>query len=194
MTADRNWNPAAEESSSCLVVILYETKDALTRALELCDRIMNRLWEDMNIEVAHWPMDELTAAATCEDAMTKAASADIVVVAADREGAFPGEFSFWSERWLAQRQRREGALVGLFHPETRKEVEAGLRDRELHRLALRAGMDYLNHLPATPPCSIPDITGWCASRADTVTRTLDQIIRSEPKRKSGSSTVGNETS
>jgi hypothetical protein len=54
------------------------------------------------------------------------------------------------------------------------------RDVQLHRLALRAGLDYLNRLPQTPPHGIPDMADWCASRAETRTATLDQIIGSSP--------------
>jgi hypothetical protein len=185
MTADKHWNATAEEASGCLVVILYESQEALNRALELCDRIMTRLWADLNIEVAHWHIDELAASIPGEEATAKAATADIVVVAASKEGEFSRGFTLWVERWLAQRERREGALVGLLHPEARKADESSSRDRQLHRLALRAGMDYLNHLPTTRPHSIPDVTGWCTSRADTVTSTLNQIIRTESRQTPG---------
>jgi hypothetical protein len=163
------------------MVILYDTQSALSRATGICERIMTRFWQDLDIEMAHWPLDSLAEAEHGEAAASKAAAADILVVAASGTGKFPEAFASWTERWLARRNQHEGALVGLFDPGTGSKGESASRDIQLHQLALRAGMDYLRHLPSTPLHSIPDSTEWCASRAERLTGTLDEIIRSNPR-------------
>jgi hypothetical protein len=158
------------------VVILYETDEVLSRATSLCDRIMEEHWNDVDIHVDHWPFEKLVASDTAFAAAAKAALADILVVTTASEGGFSPEFLEWTELLLGARKNREGALVGLFAPGT----AAVAHDTQLHRLALRAGMDYLNRLPTSPPQCLPDQTDWCASRAKTFTGTLDAIMRDKP--------------
>jgi hypothetical protein len=163
------------------MVILHESDKALAHARALCDHLMAKLWAELDIELHQWPFDQLREQAAAQEAALKAASADLVVVAARPEGQFDPDFIEWTERLVDLRQQHEGALVGLFH----QDVEStGLgvcpRDMHLHRVAVRAGMDYLKHLPDRPPHGIPDLLEWCSARASKFTGTLDQIIRSEP--------------
>lgn len=180
MTNNESSRNTGEKSVACQVVILHENDQALSRAKSLCERIMEEFWHDLEIRFTNWAMERLTDEVLRTEAAAHAGYADILVVATTGSSVVPEHFMQWAERWLAQREPREGVLVGLF--ENKAENGGNSWDIQLHRLALRAGMDYLKHLPQTPPSSsIPDITGWCASRAETVTGTLDQIIRNEPK-------------
>ena len=180
MTVDETLKDMEQQQPSCSLVIVHETDESLKRAMSLCERIMSQMWEDLDIQMAHWPMRELIGRSPGEEATANAANADILVVAAGSDPELPREFWQWTERWLAERQGHEGALVGLFEEGSDRDRRRDARDRQLHQLALRAGMDYLNRLPDTPPHGIPDNTGWCASRAGEFTGTLDQIIRSDP--------------
>jgi hypothetical protein len=164
-----------------VLVILHETDQALMHARTLCDHLMGELWAEVDLDLHQWPFDRLWEQATSEEAASKAAVADLVVVAAAPEGEFAPEFVEWTERLVGLRQHHEGALVGLFAPvdEAAPGVSSS-RDVHLHRVALRAGMDYLKHLPDHPSHGIPDLNEWCSSRATKFTGTLDQIIRTEP--------------
>lgn len=163
-------------SCPCTVVILHETEEALCRATALCDRIMKQHWTDVDIRLDHWAFHDLEIAEVGYRAATRAGRADLLVVAAEGKGIFPIQFLQWADLMLGLRKHHEGALVGLLDPGP----GAAGRDGQLHRLAIKAGMDYLNHLPISPKCGIPDIQGWCATRAQTVTGTLNEIIRSDP--------------
>jgi hypothetical protein len=163
------------------VVILHETEEALTRALELCDRIMEQCWEHVELDIGHWSMELLSMESCGLEATHRAARADILVVAAEGQGAFPDSFKDWTRQWLDHRAHREGVLVGLFHQPAEQEGETASRDIHLRQLALRAGMDYLRRLPQAPPHGIPDFTEWCAARASAQTGTLSQIVRNTPK-------------
>lgn len=180
MTVDEVTNNRGTQAERCSVVIVHETNEALAHANSLCERIMAQMWNAVDIDVCHWPFTVLSKDSVAQEAASRAATAEIVVVAAAGEGTFSSTFLEWTERLVDLRQKHEGALVALFAPGTRKEEGARSRDVQLHRVALRAGMDYLNHLPDSPRRTIPDLMEWCASRAETFTGTLDEIIRDEP--------------
>ena len=180
MTADEVADRTKGKAGGCSLVILHESEEALEHARSLCERIMQEMWTELDIDVRQWPFASLSGQDISAEVASKSARAEVVVVAAAGEGEFATEFIEWTERLVALRQKREGALVGLFTPGTGKKGGRTLRDVHLHRVALRAGMDYLNHLPQTPSSGIPDVTGWCASRAETITGTLDQIISADP--------------
>jgi len=175
MTADEYSSNTPPDSGEFTVVVLHETEGALSRATTLCDRIMEQHWKDFDIHVDHWAFDQLGITEAGQQAAVQAGRADILVITAEGEGSFSTEFLQWTDTMLSLRKHREGALVGLLDPGT------GVREGQLHRLALRAGMDYLNHLPNSLRHGIPDLPEWCASRAETVTSTLNEIIRSEPR-------------
>ena len=177
MTIEHNPPKSGDSSEECTVVILYETDEVLSRATSLCDRIIEENWNDFEIRVDHWPFEKLVATDTAAEAAVEAAQADILVVATAGQDGFSTGFLQWTELLLGLRGNREGALVGLF---TSGDASA-TRHTQLHRLALRAGMDYLNRLPTSPGHWIPDQPDWYASRAQTITGTLDEIIRHDPK-------------
>lgn len=181
MTVDEISNNTGTHASRCCVVILHETDEALTHAMSLCERIMADLWTDLDIDVQQWPMALLAEQTQATEAASVAAHASVVVIAAVGEGEFSPVFTEWTEQLAAMRHHHEGALVGLFVPGSGKEGGASTRDVQLHQVALRAGMDYLNHLPDSPGHGIPDLTEWCSSRAGTLTSTLDDIIRTDPR-------------
>lgn len=181
MAADEVSKDKGASRSCCSILIVHETDEALVHAMTLCERIMAGMWASADIDVDQWPFAVLSNPTDSEQSATRAALADIVVIAAAGEGEFPPDFTEWTQRWVGQRQHHEGALVGLFAPGTGKEGGAASRDVQLHHIALRAGMDYLNHLPDTPARPIPDLMEWCAERAEKHTGTLDQIIQIDPK-------------
>jgi hypothetical protein len=181
MTVDEITRNTGANPAPCCVVILHETDETLAHAKYLCERIMADMWTELDIDVQQWPMAVLSEQTQAAKAASVAAHASVVVVAAEGEGEFSQDFMEWTERLAAMRHHHEGALVGLFVPVVAKEGAACSRDAKLHQVALRAGMDYLNHFPESPARGIPDLMEWCASRAGTFTSTLDDIIRTDPR-------------
>ena len=180
MTAEDVSNESQARTERCSLVILHESGEALEHAESLCDRIISEMWAELDMEIHRWPFTVLASDPTSDEAARKAALADVVVVAATSGNEFSQEFLAWADRFVDLRQKREGALVGLIPSGKGKSGGTPSQDVQLHHLALRAGMDYLNHLPNSPHGSIPDLTEWCASRAETFTGTLTEIIRSDP--------------
>ncbi len=165
--------------SACRVVILHESDEALHRVNRLCDHLLNQHWEEVELFFDRWPFSALFQPESGVSALQAATEAQIVVISAAAEREFPQAFVAWAERWAAHRAGREGALVGVFEPSEGACPTGCERDILLHRLALRAGLDYLKHFPGSPPGLIPDAEDWCAARATTLTDTLSKILQSE---------------
>jgi hypothetical protein len=168
------------EKSLCRVMILHESDDALRRVTHLCDHLTRQHWLQVDLEFEYWPFSALHRAETEPRATRAAIEAEIVMISAMAEPEFPEPFVNWAERWVVRRAGHEGALVGALVAEAGRCATGCERDVWLHRLALRAGMDYLRHLPDVPKGSIPNTEDWCSSRAAAVTDTLSGILRSEP--------------
>ena len=179
MTSEDVSTQANSRTSKCCLVILHENEEALNHATKMCDRITGQASHNEDLQLNNWSIESLVEETIANEAADLAGDADVVVIAASGYGTFPEAFRQWTEQWLVRRQSREGTLVWLFRDV--KPAEGSHWDVQLHQLALRAGMDYLKHLPDQLTQAIPDVTEWCATRAETYTGTLDQIIRNEPK-------------
>lgn len=180
MTADKKTLPSPENSQSCSVVIFHEQDEDLIRATYLCDQLMSRYWANLDIRIKQWPFAALNSDPAARDAGGEAVAADLLVVAASNEGEFDEGFLTWIEHWLPQREQREGALVALLGSISESEGRQSYRHVRLHKLALKAGLDYLNHLPETPKDRLTNFDTWSASRAQTVTDTLKDILNMPP--------------
>ena len=161
------------------VVVVFE--DAATRgqAVEVCDHFVQRFWMDCELAVSWWSWDMLEQPALAQEAIQKAAEADLLIFAVRTERDFPKPLQEWVETWLAMRGERDGALMSLFG----KEAEAGEALAEKHgylrQVAHRGGMDYLTETPQNLSFSIPDSLDWYAARAESVTSVLDEILRTQ---------------
>ena len=159
------------------VVVVFE--DAATRgqAVEVCDRFVQRFWTDCELGVSWWSWDMLEQPAQAQEAIQKAAEADLLIFAVRSERNLPTPLQEWIETWLAMRGERDGALISLFG----KEAETGETLAEKHgylrQVAHRGGMDYLTETPQSLSFSIPDSLDWCSARAESVTSVLDEILR-----------------
>jgi hypothetical protein len=181
MTTDKRMPGTTGDPGVCRVVILHETEEALSRANALCDHLLNQHWLEVDLHFERWPFEALQQEGTGADALRAALEASIVVVAAEAAGDFDEGFRGWAQRWVTRRSDHEGALVGLLTAAAGEGQPGCSRDVALHHLALRAGMDYLNHLPSGRPGGIPDETDWCAARASALTGTLSDILQKEPR-------------
>lgn len=158
------------------VVVVFE--DAATRgqAVEVCDHLVKRFWTDCEMAVSWWSWDMLEQLAPAHEAIQKAAEADLLIFAVRTEKDFPTPLQEWVETWLAMRGERDGALMSFFG----KEAEAGgtLTERHayLRQVAHRGGMDYLTEAPQNLSFLIPDSLDWYATRAESVTSVLDEIL------------------
>ena len=158
------------------VVVVFE--DAATRgqAVEVCDHLVQRFWTDCELAVSWWSWDMLEQPTQAQEAIQKAAEADLLIFAARTETDLPTPLQQWIETWLAMRGERDGALMSLFGKEAQAGEALAERHGYLRQVAHRGGMDYLTEAPQNLSFSIPDSLDWCSARAESVTSVLDEIL------------------
>ena len=165
--------------TGCSVTVVYEDEAQRLEAVGLCDRLLERFWPGVDLDLSWWSFEQLGSLEQTQEALGKAVQADVVVFATRSESLFPLEVDHWIEQWLSQRGRREGMVVGL--------LGKGDRDREaekhlhLRKIAHRGGMDYLTGLPEYAAHHVPDSVESCQERAHQVTSTLDEILHHSPR-------------
>ncbi|HET7626035.1 MAG TPA: hypothetical protein VFM25_12300 [Verrucomicrobiae bacterium] len=130
----------------------------------------------------HWyGFDILRNTAGATEMINKAAQADLLVFSFSSQGDFPQELKLWIERWLGKRCEREGSLVGLVTDRIQSVCPfASLKEIYLRHTALRAGMDYLSHVPPSAGKVIPDSLDSFSQRAGQMTSVLGGILQSQP--------------
>lgn len=161
------------------VAVFFEDTSSRQRAVDFCDQLISRFWEQCEFEVNWWPLDLLEKAESAKQAAVKAAGADVVVFSSTPEGDYPGLVKAWIETWLTQRGDREGMLVDLldpFDPVVGNHIRKGRKHYFLRNAAHHGAMDYLTHIPQDISFSIPDSLDSYSLRADQVTNLLDDIL------------------
>lgn len=118
----------------------------------------------------------LMDSAKADEAARKAEQADLVIFAVGCVGDLAQDIKAWIERWIGRRGEREGAVIGLIDRQTWSGEIASLKEVYLRHSALRAGMDYLSHVPSTMTWAIPDSLDSYSERAGQVTHVLDDIL------------------
>jgi hypothetical protein len=161
------------------VIVIYESAAAHERAMYFCGRLARK--SDATPQV-HWHgFESLRNNATATELINKAARADLLVFSFSSQGDFPQELKLWIERWLGKRCEREGSLVGLVTDRVQSVCPfASLKEIYLRHIALRAGMDYLSHVPPSAEKVIPDSLDSFTRRAGQMTSVLGKILESQP--------------
>jgi hypothetical protein len=161
------------------VVVVYEAPAIRERAVRFCERLaIEQKSADMDMD--WWSFTLLSHPTMANNAVEKAADADVVVFAMESRGDLPEEIKLWIEKWLNKRGEREGALVGLLGQEEGMRDSATFREMYLRHAARRAGMDYLSHAAPTLRRAIPDSIDSFSERAGRMTSVLDGILQKHP--------------
>ena len=169
----------SEDQAAKCVVVIYEEPSIRERAVEFCERLGEQR-KFSTMEMNWWSFPLLSGPEPANDAVQKAADADVVVFAMHSRGDLPSEIKLWIEKWLNKRGEREGALVGLLNREGGLQGVASFREIYLRHAARRAGMDYLSHAAPTAKDAIPDSIDSFSERAGRVTSVLDSILQKHP--------------
>ncbi len=162
------------------VVVIYEDAGAQQTAVAFCDCLLQRFSAEEGFDVSWWPFDRLQMAENAETATRKAAEAEIVVFASRTGGTFPAFMQAWTERWIAERQELEGALVGLYVSDSDAAGTSDEFHNYLRRVAHRAGMDFLTEVPQQIAHLVPESPESCSARAHQHTNVLDTILHQSP--------------
>ena len=153
--------------------------------MKVCDHLVERFWGQWDFAVSWWSCAMLEGGRLGNEAVSKAAEADLIIFAMQPERDLPISVRQWIETWLPQRADREGALVDLkSHDRKSYDLEecqpAVQRHVYLRNTAHRCGLDYLTSEPQTVSRAIPDSLDSFAARAERVTTVLDQILHTQP--------------
>src|SRR2546427_13287377 len=100
------------------VVILFENAHMRERVVEICDRLIERSWAEQRFDVTWWSFEMLADPQLMRQSAGKAIEADLILFGMQPEGRLPGEVKDWVESWTLRRGDREGAVVGLFDPQS----------------------------------------------------------------------------
>lgn len=114
-----------------------------------------------------------------DEAAELALRADVIVFTGTAEDDFPAELKLWIERWFSKRAEREGAIVGIFISRTAPHQEKSGTRKEIYlrQIALRAGVDYLSHIPRLGIKAMPDSLDVYNQRAVQMTSVLHEILQ-----------------
>jgi hypothetical protein len=158
-------------------VIVYENSPAQEIAYRFWHRIEQQHPAGEKFDVSWWTFELLGDPTEAGRAARKAARADLIVFASGLEGELPDGLKAWIESWLAKRQEREGAIVGLVRSTAVPCAIPGMKEIYLRQIAHRAGMDYLMDLPPGGSLAMPNSPDSFYDRAVRVTSVLDGILR-----------------
>lgn len=162
------------------VVVVYENAETREAAVNFCDRLVERFWSNLEFDVSWWHYPLLSDPTAGNEALQRAATADVLVFAPQSDSPMTDAMQEWAESWVRLRGQREGVLVGLPpQPEGEPELPAKAH-RYLRGLAHRTGMDYLTGVPQNLSRWMPDETDFWSKRAEQVTQVLDDILRPPP--------------
>ncbi|HEY2083504.1 MAG TPA: hypothetical protein VGI88_12030 [Verrucomicrobiae bacterium] len=159
-------------------MVIYETPAIREHAVRFCERLVQEK-KSVALETNWWSFQVLDHPELRNDAVEKAAAADVVIFAMNAGRDLPEEIKLWIERWLNKRGEREGALVGLLGREEPRDM-ASFREIYLRHAARRAGMDYLSHAAPTATQAIPDSLDSFNERAGRMTSVLANILHKHP--------------
>ena len=166
-----------ENRANRLVVVVYEDEVTRDAAVDFCDELVGKFWTKCSFDVVWYSFVQIMNQQAGPESACKAAEADIIVLATHPDGWVPAEVREWTERWIAERGDREGALVGLLDPSSNGDAFTN-KYTWARKIAHRAGLDYLTQTPTTLQ-SFPDCLDSYSERAQATTSVLDEILRQE---------------
>lgn len=161
-------------------VVLYDDAATRQRAMEVCDHLVQRFWEEVDLKFHWWRSDFLEDAGMAATAADNSRNADFILVSIQPDREISPEVQQWFEAWVEQRGGREGALIDLTGSAESASLAAHRKKLYLREIAHRAGMDYLAHLPAFINRSLPDSFESASLRATQITAVLDDILHHAP--------------
>lgn len=158
------------------VVVIYDNQETREVAVSFCDQLVQRFWQESEFDISWWATSKLQEPESAEYARRRATVADLVIFALPPQGDLGSQVRSWVDTWVIERGDREGAVVGLVNEKSHARVQSAKGEQFLRRMAHRAGMDYLTHVPQSISWQIPESLESCTERARQVTHVLDDIL------------------
>src|SRR5437899_1224494 len=83
------------------IAVVYEDAEARKTAVDFCDTLVSRFWDQFEFEVSWWSFSSLESEISAKAAARKAIVADFVVFATRFEKGVPRHLKSWIEMWLS---------------------------------------------------------------------------------------------
>src|SRR5690349_7195263 len=138
----RSDSEAGADGRLCSIAVLYEGIPARQSAINLCDSLIQRFFEDLEFDITWWGFKYLNDPQVAAEAVEAAAKVDVLVVSVQSSEEFPLAVKAWFERWLLRREHGEGALV-LLQKEPDSPGHYGSPSTYFHLLTERARLDFV---------------------------------------------------
>src|SRR5438874_13094967 len=110
-------NASPEEGEVFSALIAYEDSTTRNRAMQICDRLVQKFWKDVEFDFSWWRFDFLGDTALAGDAVRLAARSELILLAAHAGRELPPAVMSWIEGWLPIREPGFGALVAMIGTE-----------------------------------------------------------------------------
>ena len=161
-------------------IVLYEDLATRHRAMQICDRLVQKFWADVEFDFSWWRFDFLHDSALAGDAVRLAARSELILLAAHAGRELPPAIKNWIESWLPIREPGFGVLVAMIGTEEDRLRGLSPIHVYLREAAQRANMDYLPQVIDAPLGKLDASIETIANRAEKVTSLLDDILHRPP--------------
>ncbi len=128
------------------VLVAYEDMFTHNRVREVCDRLLDQFWGEVEFDFNWWSFKNLQPEHSRELAIAAALEANLIIISAHAGPALPEHVQRWTEAWVTARPSDEGALAGLIG--LPNEHGAVPIVTYLQHAAERAQMDFLPNATA----------------------------------------------
>jgi len=148
--------------------------------MQICDRLVQKFWADVEFDFSWWRFDFLLDSALAGDAVRLAARSELILLAAHAGRELPPPVKNWIESWLPIREQGFGVLVAMIGTEADRLRGLSPIHVYLREAAQRANMDYLPQVIDAPLGKLDTSIETIANRAEKVTSLLDDILHRPP--------------
>src|SRR5256885_5815348 len=102
-----------EEGEVFFTLIAYEDSMTRNRAMQICDRLMEKFWMDMEFDLSWWRFDFLRDAGIVKAAANAAARSDLILISAHAGRELPSHVQKRIETWGPRRELGNGVRVAM---------------------------------------------------------------------------------
>jgi len=173
-------NASPEEGEVFSALIAYEDSTTRNRAMQICDRLVQKFWKDVEFDFSWWRFDFLGDTGIVKAAGNAAARSELILISAHAGRELPAPVQGWIETWLPRREPGKGVLVAMIG--TGEDRLKGLTPIHvyLREAAQRANLDYLPQVMDVALGKLDASFETITKRAQKVTSLLDNILHRSP--------------
>ncbi len=170
----------SEKGEVVSALVAYEDSTTRDRALQVCDRLVQKFWRDVEFDFTWWRFDFLRDGEIAIAAANAATQSDLILISAHPGRELPLPVQRWLETWLPRRQPGNAVLVAMIG--TGEDQLKGLTPIHvyLREVAQRVNIDYLPQVMVAPLGDLDTTIETITHRAEKVTSLLDSILHRPP--------------